>query len=203
MLVSGPLIKPVQTRIKTETRRLTGLDHVNKEPHEYDLLGIGVSALDATLCATFENLGDGEECEIFCPYGKPGDTLWVRENWYVVKGFDDVKPRNLPRNDIMMKGYMADGAKPGWAGKTRPSIHIPRWLSRINLHIDELGVQRLYDIDEQSARREGVLMSAPLSARSQTPYKDAFERTWIKLNGQQSWNLNPWVWVIKFTLKTP
>lgn len=168
--------------------------------------------MDGKFYATFRRFNEDHPPQWFtkdiaCPYGGPGDTIWVRENWYVGRGYDDIKPKHLPRpNDlghVIRLGFMADGDKPDWAGRTRPSIHLPRWLCRIRLTIVEVGVQRLRAIDEQSAKREGVPMSAPLLGRSQEPYKEAFQRTWIKLNGQESWDLNPWVWVIKFTLQTP
>lgn len=214
LLVSAPLIKPIQRRRKTETRRLTGLDIINQSPDDWEL-EICATGLDLKYYAVFRRFNEDHPPqwitkEIASPYGGPGDTLWVRENWYVVKGFDDIKPRNLPHNDVLMKGYMADGDKPEWAGKTRPSIHMPRWFSRIELLNQDITVERLHDIKEDSVRREGAgrevrqmwLFGLDAEGRRKV-YRDSFRTLWIEINGQESWDRNPWVWVVNFTLKNP
>lgn len=114
-----------------------------------------------------------------CPYGVPGDRLWVRETFYehafetkiskpVFTGFyRATEPyRNVP-----------------W----RPSIHMPRWASRINLEITNVRVERLQDISEADAMAEG------------TQGKHSFAALWDTINVKRaSWASNPWVWVIEF-----
>lgn len=198
LLVSGPLINPVKKRRKTETRRLRGLDKFNQNPDGWHCYppGSGFPECDEKGRLLWYFTQDHVNWEkVTSPYGEIGDTLWVRENWYVGAGYDDVKPIQLPRAKNVKRGYMADGEKPEWAGKTRPSIHMPRWLSRIELEIEDIRLERLHDITEESARREGVTVvgSAVIS----------FNTLWQSLNGPDNWALNPWIWVIKFTLKTP
>ncbi|EEQ5216149.1 hypothetical protein GOP30_005486, partial [Escherichia coli] len=92
----------------------------------------------------------------------------------------------------------------GW----RPSIHMPRWASRILLEITNVRVERLNDISECDARAEGVPPAGSLlpdhPGTFLTPKGDfamakvAFQRLWESIYGEESWNANPWVWVIEF-----
>lgn len=220
LLVSAPLIKPIQARQKTETRRLTGLELINQSPDEWEL-ELHATGLDLKYYATFRRFNEDHppawiSKEIASPYGGPGDTLWVRENWYTHKSRDIQKPRDLPSKEFTKPGYMADGHKPDWAGKTRSAIHLPRWLSRIELINQEIRVERLHDITEASSQAEGANRawetiegtfvhpdpnSEKLVGEFGT-YKVGFMGLWVHLNGRPSWDNNPWVWVIKFTLKT-
>lgn len=207
MLVSGQLIKPITTREKTETRRVAGLKNINQNPDRFSFVRMEYFDSTGLFWAVFLDSETGNDVTIRSPYGGKGDTLWVRENWYAVKGFDDVKPSDLPQNDILMTGYMADGNKPDWAGKTRPSIHLPRWLSRYQLTNQDTYPERLHDITEDSVRREGAgrevrqmwLFGLDAEGRRKV-YRDSFRRLWVEINDQDSWDANPWVWVIKFTL---
>lgn len=188
ILVSGPLIEPIQLDLKIETRRTSGLDDIPLDA-EY----VGPTDDDPTVHVFRKMIGanTGALIPVKCRYGAPGGNLWVRENWFVGRGYDEVKPRDLPHIPFIRRGYMSEWiTKPFWAGKGRPSIHMPRWLSRFNLTVNNITVERLHDITEDGAIREGVQSV------------DGFKRTWIKLNGQDSWDANPWVWVITFTRKT-
>lgn len=135
-----------------------------------------------------------------CPYGQPGDQLWVRENF--------CKP---PNDDYK---YRADDGFDGW--KWKPSIHMPRVASRINLRIDDIRVERLQDITEHDAMREGIIQIniSSLTKGASIPTTHAypnhngagfcqdavhsFETLWQRINGEKSWDENPWVWVIEF-----
>ncbi len=125
-------------------------------------------------------LGD-EECfnsRYKCPYGKPGDRLWVRETWC-----PDVEPYTFR--------YKADGDEP--LERWRPSIHIPRWASRITLEVVSVRVERLQNISEDDALAEGIT----LVERGTSPV-DQFNKLWESINGPGSWEANPWVWVVEF-----
>ena len=116
-----------------------------------------------------------------CPYGENGDRLWVRETFCLNNGF------------IYFK---ADGIQllPGNA-KWKPSIFMQKIDSRITLEITNIRVERLNDISESDAIAEGIDWEDDyVHMRA----KDAYESLWKKINGEESWKQNPWVWVIEF-----
>jgi hypothetical protein len=126
--------------------------------------------------------GEGliEMCEVpyKCPHGKPGDQLWVRES------FSCSTIGDIP-------WYWADGNPlDGDYEKPKPSIHMPRWASRIDLKITNVRVERLQDISEEDAKAEGFKESDDY-----TP-KGAFKKTWDEI--YNNWKQNPWVWVVEF-----
>jgi hypothetical protein len=103
--------------------------------------------------------------EFRCCYGQPGDLLWVRETWGAVWPADEPVP--LRHCEIEYRADLPPGCtdRPGeWPAdegngpevpKWRPSIHMPRWASRITLRITDIRVERLHDITEDDARAEG------------------------------------------------
>lgn len=215
LIVSAPLVQPILERRKTLTSRLPGLEHVNKEPDNYVLTALGYLMKDLTMCATFRNLSDDEERDVLCPYGGPGSKLWVREGWYVSKGYDGRKPRELDKSGHILVGYIADGPRPRWAGKGRAAIHMPREFSRATLELTGISCDRVQEISEDDAQQEGV----PRGSYGEGPdiwphlisssdgqlgtYFDGFKYTWININGRESWDRNPWVWRLFFNLVTP
>lgn len=126
-----------------------------------------------------------------CPYGVPGDRLWVREShWWFKDEHDPVTgyfPPKLTAHDVE---YRADGEKPGrvW----RPSIHMPRWASRITLEVTDVRVERLQSISTSDAWAEGIPSSPDVDPVHQ--YHDL----WESINGAGSWDANPWVWAVSF-----
>ncbi|GIK74431.1 MAG: hypothetical protein BroJett021_34190 [Chloroflexota bacterium] len=144
-----------------------------------------------------------------CPYGQAGDRLWVRETWW-----QDRRDQLVAVMDV--DGYTIDkhqasnatgchvgdmaGLRANQFWRKRPSIHMPRWASRITLEIVAIRVERLQDISEADAIAEGIepmfLGETPdmkrLGARVQ------FKELWERINGPGSWAANPWVWVIEF-----
>lgn len=134
-----------------------------------------------------------------CPYGNPGDRLWVRENWRTYASLDHVKPSKIGQGagiEYPAGGSNVIGKDTLHAmGKLRPSIFLPRWASRILLELTEIRVERLQDISEEDAKAEGVV--ATLTCR--TEYRDL----WESINGAGSWDKNPFVWVIEFRRVQP
>ena len=163
-----------------------------------------------------------------CPYGAPGDRLWVRETFASFRAEGQpVTPRDA-RYVVLRDGAQvyADGKTyPPLAAyaagafdaiKWRPSIHMPRWASRITLEVVSVRVERVQSITEEDARAEGVDWAAP------HPYgerwdddredprevgystggsfaRDNFRRLWDSINGKRaSWASNPWVWAVEF-----
>lgn len=146
--------------------------------------------------ALFEWLTDGMTLhEHFkSPYGAIGDVLWVRETWAEFQGLEDAPTCYV---------YKADGT---WDDKVhlidnkwKPSIFMPRSASRISLRITNIRVERLKEISEEDAKREGVIYPAnPGVENYGNGYYANFRLLWESINGKGSWEENPWVWVIEF-----
>ncbi len=143
-----------------------------------------------------------------CPYGKAGERLWVRETHYVERaGYQDGTDRF-----ILYKA--TDDHAP--VSKWTPSIHMPRFASRINLEIVRVGVERLQDISFNDAIAEGILQTSDESMTNRTwrdysglgvsstmsPFS-SYRTLWESINGPASWDQNPWVWVIEFKKTSP
>lgn len=133
-----------------------------------------------------------------CRYGQPGDRLWVRETWSQDgRGGTDAEGRDAVY-------YRADFPHPDvWEGFWKPSIHMPRWASRITLEVTSVRVTRLQEISDKDARAEGCPgwyhESYPDQGEpdAKRPTEE-FAELWESINGAGSWDLNPWVWVIEF-----
>jgi len=129
-----------------------------------------------------------------CPYGTIGDRLWVRETW---------APHPQDPSTIFYRATVE--SEPGirvWDGPWRPSIHMPRWASRITLEITGIRVERVQDISEEDARAEGVGAHGGWNA-DETEYgvnaRGPFSHLWDSINAKRHpWASNPWVWVIEF-----
>ena len=183
-----------------------------------------------------------------CPYGQPGDRLWVRESWRIgawdeSDGTIAIDYCDGPRREWLSILNDDDGEKfnhywisccdelarkriePGTDGRYhwepgqsplrwRPSIHMPRWASRITLEVVSVRVERLGDISEQDAIAEGVeghhiedgmywrnYMLTDEEAEVSpmlTSAKASFRSLWESINGEGSWSINPWVWAVSF-----
>jgi hypothetical protein len=150
-----------------------------------------------------------------CRYGQPGDLLWVRETWGAVWPADEPVP--LRQCEIEYRADLPPGCtdNPGeWPAdegngpevpKWRPSIHMPRWASRITLEVKGVRVERLQDISEDDARAEGVkpLDYAAHHVAAGCGARIAFEQIWNSINGPGAWEANPWVWVVSFERVKP
>ena len=143
-------------------------------------------------------LGDANPLKCF--YGEPGDRLWVREAHAILKGtpqqFSSICETVYYREDKSYKVFSASGkAQPtqGENVKWRPSIHMPRWASRITLEITDVRVERVQDIAVMDCRAEGV-QAVPHG------YKPEFMALWNSINEKRGygWDANPWVWVVEF-----
>lgn len=145
-----------------------------------------------------------------CPYGKPGDFLWVRETWATPGNYDHIKPSNLSvayQADIV---YRASEQYPIYY-KWRPSIFMPRWASRITLKVVNVRVERLQDISHEDSMSEGCpdieYGKYEFELKDVTPHSYAkmnFRRLWDSLNAKRGygWNTNPMVWVVEFEVQS-
>ncbi|AOX32961.1 hypothetical protein IPC1241_19175 [Pseudomonas aeruginosa] len=202
ILFSGPMVRAILEGRKTVTRRV-----VKPQP---DFLG---SMVDPN--TPFKTLDAGLHARITCPYGEPGDRLWVREAWAADAQVDAIAPSDLSQGEPIW--YPADlsvrqtGCSMISKGRVRPSIHMPRWACRILLEITAVRVERLQDISEEQALAEGVRGEPCDHARQACAdigcwgdtAKGAFGFLWESLNGEGSWAANPWVWVVEFKRVTP
>lgn len=194
ILFSAPMVRALLADTKTQTRRPlregTWLD-----PKEGVIrmcsVGNGVTGFQS----------------VACPYGVPGDQLWVREQF---AGSIAYERHGYPLREWGNKiWYCADGEpRSGQWTRPRPSIHMPRSLSRITLELTDVRVERLQDISEADALAEGVtpkwepgcsgrLMEA-IGGFSFRPAASAYADLWEQINGAGSWDANPWVWALSF-----
>ena len=126
-----------------------------------------------------------------------GDRLWIREAWRAPREFDAVAPRDIPPGtDVWYEAQDNVPFHPSDFGKLRPSIHMPRSLSRITLEVTGVRVERLQDISEADAIAEGTPF--PFGG-----WVGGYQKLWESINGPGSWDLNPWVWVVEFKRVTP
>ncbi|WP_339898244.1 hypothetical protein [uncultured Gilvimarinus sp.] len=149
--------------------------------------------------------GDFAETEpLRCPYGKKGDLLWVKESYRTCSQCDSVKPSLLSRGEPIL--YEADqmvrttGCVMIKPGKLRRLRFMPRWASRLTLEITNVRVERLQDISESDAEKEGIFRYKSGWTNGQLgPFSSpvlAFSDLWDSI--YQNWDTNPWVWVIEF-----
>jgi len=214
ILFSGPMVRAILDGSKTQTRR------VFKSGHEsnFEEPSFGFDDLTKSWRIWESEYPEEGSIEINCPYGQVGDRLWVRETFYPTKQNDCGA---IYRADAVMddsgerEGYWVnDSFIPGSFTWT-PSIHMPRWASRITLEITGVRVERLQEISQSDAEAEGV-QSWMDSLKGQDFYDSdsnlgsypatAFARMWsriVPVDGDTSWSANPWVWVIEFKRVMP
>jgi hypothetical protein len=136
-----------------------------------------------------------------CPYGQSGDRLWVRETWrHTATDLDEARSITQDIMSGTAVAYMADDPDPDF-DTWRPSIHMPRWASRITLEVTGVRVERLQEISATDARAEGIQMPAPTITPDEFDHDCVvnYRLLWEQINGPGSWDANPWVWVIKFS----
>lgn len=190
ILFSGPMVRAILEGRKTQTRR------VAKPPPKAVFLPDDQWKIDVDEPGTAYMDDEAGRLQITCPYGQPGDRLWVRETWKTCDGiyvpgveFTDGS-RAFPEFDDL---HAMPSDHQDYSRKRSP-IYMPRWASRITLEITRVRVERVQDITEADAEAEGVAASANYSAR------DHFGRRWSELNAPRGfgWTVNPFVWVLDF-----
>ncbi|EEO8784796.1 hypothetical protein G6749_004028 [Salmonella enterica] len=199
MIFNGEMVRAILEGRKTQTRRVLGTyqDAVKFCP-EWDVNGKQI----------FIVLGEKDHTgmnpvitAIPCPFGQPGDRVWVRETFRVHSRATDVATlvyRASVRNSWTEQTHRVPVAvcnKPATPEKWTPSIHMPRWASRITLEITDVRVERLNDIRECDAKAEGGQTECTLIGDK---YYPGFRSLWKSIYGEESWAANPWVWVIEF-----
>ncbi|EFJ8723185.1 hypothetical protein MJ92_21660 [Escherichia coli] len=138
-----------------------------------------------------------------CPYGQPGDRIWVRETYRVHGKATDVATlvyRASVRNSWTEQTHRVpvEVCNKPVSEKWTPSIHMPRWASRILLEITDVRVERLHDMSEADAKAEGATPATYKITPPEAVYRVCFGDIWRSIYGQDNWLSNPWVWVIEF-----
>ncbi|MFA7667771.1 MAG: hypothetical protein WCX93_00295 [Burkholderiaceae bacterium] len=212
ILFSGPMVRSILAGHKTQTRRV-----IKPQPR-------GHIAWKNDRQWIVSGTGEIGDTGLHCPYGEAGGRLWVRESFQFAASLDHLSPGAVA-DKCLDAGYStpwaptqyeADGQRTGsWRGfdtppvvtepgKLRPSIHMPRWASRITLEITGVRVERLRDISDDDVIAEGVDNLIAAEAVGKSPLKMGLAATcgfaylWDKINGPGSWESNPWVWVVEF-----
>jgi len=205
ILFSAPMVRAILAGNKTQTRRVIKPqpkgtrtdaypDRYNNGPHWAFWLP------DNRMT---------EEQTWKCPYGEPGDRLWVRETWKTEERKEDcVDGIRLRADNAFVPIENTTEAADAWVqvnkrdGKWRPSIFIPRWASRIILGVTNVRVERLQEITEEDAKAEGVeaVSCADVPRQAAWSNRQDFSRIWDSINAKRGfgWDTNPWVWVVGF-----
>lgn len=205
ILFSAPMVRAILEGRKTQTRRTV-------KPTK-DRFSSGCEIAPCEIAGEINNSKNYD----FCPYGRPGYQLWVRETWGNVffqtdeDGFNYAWTPDRPAKKIRElkfgRGYYsghiiyrADGEFE-WCNEYgdeqscwHPSIHMPRAASRITLEITNIRVERLNKISHDDACAEGIYSTAGGKAAC----IDRYAELWESINGAGSWAKDPWVWVIEF-----
>jgi hypothetical protein len=198
ILFSAPMVRAILAGTKTQTRRVVKGERASR----------GMES--GWFLKPYGFLDNGQFAKAACPYGQPGDRLWVRESGRLyLPARDGTEP---------VMRYAADGntgllpeTTGHWTSKPCPSIHMPRWACRIELEITGVRVERLQKISEADAQAEGIEWNPNLDPLGPCkwrhygqpntgiyPASSSFETLWKSINGAGSWDANPWVWVVEF-----
>ncbi|EPL5654731.1 morphogenetic protein [Klebsiella pneumoniae] len=216
MIFNAEMVRAILDGRKTQTRRIVkGTDGAVKFCKEYDINGEEIFVVLGEKDHTGMNPVLGA---ISCPFGAVGDRIWVRETFQGPLVHEELfeeysaYPEKFETPEYCE--YAADGGvrpeycdlddnlRHGW----RPSIHMPRWASRILLEITNVRVERLNSMHDVDAMREGIQnlttclhsdFGIPGVVNAQHPVR-AFQLLWESIYGTDSWHANPWVWVIEF-----
>jgi hypothetical protein len=201
ILFSAAMIRALLAGTKTQTRRIVkDLPGNRGGPVGDHVHWFERGQQDSTRWCGMDGLGSVGWVK--CPYGEPGDRLWVRETWRCFGGREYEYQREQDAIIYRATDFGQAGDGDGW----RPSIFMPRWASRISLDVTSVRVERLHAITEVDARAEGVTFGEMQDAIINGEHgracffnaRDAFAYLWAGINGAESWKANPFVWVVEF-----
>jgi len=228
ILFSAPMIRAILNGSKTQTRRVVKLPPSPKTLGQWEPTTIGgpgqfwSDGSPVPLQGAIWHTRTGK-C-IASPYGEPGEQLWVRETHMV----NDVRGNRIPEDERADCEILYRATDEEWLNQSEdneglrwaPSIHMPRWASRIQLEITNIRVERLQDCSPADAVAEGIELSE-LGRCKMYDYKDGEEHVqyagkrftkdpiesyrslWLSINGPGSWDANSWVWVVEFRRTKP
>ncbi|RQM44476.1 hypothetical protein EHZ19_28315 [Paraburkholderia bannensis] len=219
ILFNGPMVRAILDGSKTQTRRIVK----DQPPVDCGFVATAVfnptvidrKGLEQPGPEIFGAYSEDGSWGCKCPHGAPGERLWLRESFRFTSDFDADSPARVGER-CLAAGYKtawapiqydADGSKRDWgwvgtplstaqgvtAGRTRASMHMPRWASRITLEVTGVRVERLQQINEADAEAEGFGTGPYYTPRGN------FSNLWECIAKPGShWDANPWVWVVEF-----
>lgn len=208
VLFSGPMVRAILDGRKIQTRRVVKYEIRGPNPpgETFDWMDKHGEWIAAHGTIKFSETSAAR----LCPYGKPGDRLWVRETWrptviigetytaYVTEYRADGEWQEAEFDD--WEEVFDDRRRDRW----RPSIHMPRWASRITLEVIGVRVERVQEITNEDAKAEGVT-DTPYPMKTYKGWADGvytalFHDLWDSINAKRgySWEANPWCWVVEF-----
>lgn len=209
MIFNAEMVRAILDGRKTQTRRPIKWKQTRfTEIAERD---------DGLLWPWAEDCERGGDIWFACPFGEVGDRIWVRETWATLG--DEKSAARIYRASCEQRpgdyGLWSIPDNADWKphtenqkfeGAWRPSIHMPRWASRITLEIADVRVEHLNAINESDAQSEGVAQLRggfwkhyqPGWTEYQISARGSFVTLWKSIYGEESWAANPWVWVIEF-----
>lgn len=209
ILFNAPMVRAILAGTKTQTRRA-----IKPQP---TVAANGIAEWNGSANRAWcGSAADPSLLRIFCPHGQPGDQLWVRETFmhepadYCWEASVSIPCRPACTSYRADFGDEAKGA--GW----KPSIHMPRALSRITLAITGVRAERLQDISEADAQAEGIEWNPSIDPLGPCKWRhytrkhtgtscpvDSYLSLWNAINGAGSADANPWVWVVEFRRVAP
>lgn len=221
MLFSGSMVRALLDGRKTQTRRIIKPqpEPIPSDPGKHWWACNNVQMMVGIEGELRDEPGMAGS---FCPYGGPGDRLWVRETFKIeptpgcsfgdfmmgrkhsaIYKADD-RRIDLSGEVVTGNGFVIDVGSEASDypmekyGAWRPSIHMPRWASRITLEITDVRLERLNEISPEDAKAEGVGNCGYAFPRGNHIDIESFARLWESINGPGSWDINPWVWALTF-----
>lgn len=193
ILFNTEMVEALLAGNKTQTRRVIKCDENEK------ITGPAVRSNGAAIYFT-----DGTEGFRIqqCRYGVPGDQLWVREKWNASRRFTGDIDYDLNPANVIVSYYAGDFPKYRDKDKWKPSIHMHRISSRIQLEVTSVRVEQVQDISEEDAEGEGITHQHAMEYADDgsADYVLAFWELWDSINEKRGfgWKVNPWVWVVEF-----
>ena len=188
IIFSAPMVRALLDGRKTQTRRV-----LNPQP-------LGIARAERIAPRSWRIFPGSDRCsvEFKAPSYAPGDRLYVREAFCPRLGYPA---------PIAKPHYRADDDRPEWRGLWKPSIHMPRWASRLTLTVTEVRVQRLQEISAADSIAEGVecetctaMGKSACHGRGCFASYLAYRDLWNSLHGPDAWDANPWVCAVSFTV---
>ena len=196
ILFSGKMVRAILEERKTCTRRVMNPQPVDAGSGDWWYPGPALNWQNAKHYANEAHMQRGLPTD-FHPYGQPGDRLWVRETFAV-------QPDLWAASHVPQPIHFLADCKPEQIEDyiLKPSIHMPRWASRITLEITGVRVERVQDISEEDATAEGMEFISINTATWSN--RQSFKVLWDSINAKRgfTWESNPWVWIIEFKRTT-